>query len=327
MGPSPQMLEGAELPFCLQDLPEPPARLYLHGNLPDGPRVAIVGTRCPTAAAVEYARYLARWLTERGVAVISGGAKGIDAAAHQGALDVAGPTLVVAPSSFDHPFPSEHRLLFEDIVARRGGYLSRFERGVEPRRHQFLERNGLMVALSQAVVVVEAPLRSGSRNAAKWARRLGRPCLVVPSPPWNERGRGCIVELQLGAHALGGPDDVLRVVEARAALGDTPSAPGGSVARGASAGVGASAGACRARVKPPEKRRRGPRAPPPVPALEDGSVGSAILRALRDGARFADEVADVLGVSLPEVNHAVLLLTLRGEVDQGPAGEITTTRR
>src|SRR5688572_30942884 len=134
MEPSPQLLEGAALPFCLRHLPEPPARLYLHGTLPSGPRVAIVGTRLPTDAALEYAGYLAGWLAERGIAVVSGGAKGIDAAAHQGALAASGSTLVVASSSFDRPFPSEHRQLFEDIVARGGGYLSRFARGVEPRR-------------------------------------------------------------------------------------------------------------------------------------------------------------------------------------------------
>jgi DNA processing protein len=329
MGPTPQLLEGAALPFGLQHLPEPPARLYLHGVLPHGPRVAIVGTRCPTEGALEYAGYLAGWLTERGITVVSGGAKGIDAAAHQGALAASGSTLVVASSSFDRPFPSEHRQLFEDIVAHGGGYLSRFERGVEPRRHQFLDRNGLMVALSQAVVVVEAPLRSGARNAAKWARRLARPCFVVPSPPWNERGRGCILELQLGARALGEPEEVLRAIEESVGLGDVPGALGSPDALGRNpAARGASARDHRARSKS-EKGERAMSVPPapPVPPLDDGSLSSAILSALRAGARYTDEVAEVLGASLPELNHALLLLTLRGDVDQGPGGEITITRR
>jgi DNA processing protein len=312
-------------------LPEPPARLYLHGILPHGPRVAIVGTRCPTDPALEYAGYLARWLTERGIAVVSGGAKGIDAAAHEGALAASGSTLVVASSSFDRPFPSEHRQLFEDIVARGGGYLSRFERGVEPRRHQFLDRNGLMVALSQAVVVVEAPLRSGARNAAKWARRLSRPCFVVPSPPWNERGRGCILELQLGARALGEPEEVLRAIEESAGWVDLPGALGGPEALGHDAGTGASERdnrGQRGRSKP----RKGECAlhvppAPPVPPLDAGGLSSAILSALRGGARYTDEVAEVLGASLPELNHALLLMTLRGDVDQGPGGELTITRR
>jgi DNA processing protein len=335
MGPSPQLLEGAALPFCLQHLPEPPARLYLHGILPHGPRVAIVGTRLPTDAALEYAGYLAGWLAERGIAVVSGGAKGIDAAAHQGALSASGSTLVVASSSFDRPFPSDHRQLFEDIVARGGGYLSRFERGVEPRRHQFLDRNGLMVALSQVVIVVEAPLRSGARNAAKWARRLARPCFVVPSPPWNERGRGCILELQLGARALGDPEEVLRALEEPTGLGELPGALGGPDALGRNAVLDRDAAARRATARDnpartdPEKGERALHEPPapPVPPLDDGSLSSAVLSALRGGARYTDEVAEVLGASLPELNHTLLLLTLRGDVAQGPGGEITITRR
>lgn len=329
MGPSPQLLEGAALPFCLQSLPEPPARLYLHGVLAQGPRVAVVGTRCPTEAALEYARYLASWLAERGVAVVSGGAKGIDAAAHEGALAAGGSTLVVAPSSFDRPFPAEHRQLFEQIVSRGGGYLSRFENGVEPRRHQFLDRNGLMVALSEAVVVVEAPLRSGARNAARWSRRLERPCFVVPSPPWNERGRGCILELQLGARALAVPEEVLRAIEQRASSGGPPLAGGVEAADANGLEPRPIESSSRAPGVSTRKRRRAAEAQVvlPAPAPDDGSISSAILRALRGGARYTDEVADVVGASLPEVNHALLLLTLRGEIDQGPGGALTITRR
>jgi DNA processing protein len=336
MEPSPQLLEGAALPLCLQHLPRPPARLYLHGILPHGPRVAIVGTRGPTEAALEYAGYLAKWLAERGVAVVSGGAKGIDAAAHQGALAASGCTLVVASSSFDRPFPWEHRQLFEDIVAGGGGYVSRFERGVGPRRHQFLDRNGLMVALSQAVILVEAPLRSGARNAAQWARRLARPCFVVPSPPWNERGRGCILELQLGAWALGEPEEVLRAIEEPAGMSEAPSALVGPEALGgnddaqgpnaAAKGTSERDGRARSRCGKGKRALHVPPSPP-VPPPDDGSLSSGILRTLRGGARYADEIAEALGASLPELNHALMLLILRGDVDQGPGGEITITRR
>jgi DNA processing protein len=240
---SPQTLQGEALPVSLQALPEPPARLFLHGSLPSGPRVAVVGTRRPTPEALDYAAFLSSWLAERGVVILSGGAKGIDEAAHRGALAVSGGTVVVAPSSFDRPFPAKHGALYADIIARGGGYLSRFERGVRATRSHFFDRNGLLVALSDALIVVEAPLRSGSRNAAKWARRLQRPWFVVPSPPWNERGRGCILELQLGGRALAGPEEVLRVLaESRPT-------------------------AASARVKPAEA------APPVWPALvDDGSL-------------------------------------------------------
>jgi DNA processing protein len=327
----PQVLEGGGLPRALLDMPEPPARLFLHGSLPEGPRVALVGTRRPTSQALAYAEFLASWLAARGVVILSGGAKGIDRAVHAGAL-ASGLTVVVAPSSFDRPFPAKHRALFEEIVERGGGYLSRFESDTPARNHQFLERNGLLVALSDALVVVEAPLRSGARNAAKWARRLGRPYFVVPSPPWNERGRGCILELQLGARALAGPDEVLRALDESASARGTresgrPALPGPSAASERD-------GPGRRGVRRPAKAKvtleiepsRDAERPVPV-APDDASLPSQILRAIQGGARYADEVADVTGVSLPEVGHALLLMTLSGDVDSGAGGKLTITRR
>jgi DNA processing protein len=262
------------------------------------------------------------------VAVISGGAKGIDAAAHCGALDGAGATLVVAASSFDRPYPAEHRRLFERIVARGGGYLSCFELGVEARRHQFLDRNALLVALCHAVVVVEAPLRSGARNAAKWARRLGRPCFVVPSPPWNERGRGCIVELQLGARALAGPEDVMQCLEQQA-LHALPVAAGAGEAfdplarrvRGELAEPGGRAPAASAG---PARRLR--KSAPLVGAAELDALPRAVLKVIGAGAQHPDQIAEDAGLSLAEVNHALLRLTLSGHIVQSPLGDITVAR-
>lgn len=327
----PRVLEGAALPRALLQLPEPPARLFLHGSLPPGPRVALVGTRHPTPEAVAYAEFLSSWLAARGVVILSGGAKGIDRAAHEGAL-ASGLTVVVAPSSFDRPFPAKHRSLYEAIVEGGGGYLSRFECDMPARNHQFLDRNGLLVALSDALIVVEAPLRSGARNAAHWARRLGRPYFAVPSPPWNERGRGCILELQLGARALGAPDEILRALEEPALARDAGEA--GSTAMPA-------AGVAFARdERPPRRPRPGAKSTrrhDPAPSRDaepsecavpdDGSVSSRILRAIQGGARYADDIAGVVGVSLPEISHALLLMTLAGDIDSGAGGELTITRR
>src|SRR5688572_14140982 len=216
-----QVLEGAALPARLRDLPEPPERLFLHGILPSGPCIGVVGTREPTEGALTFAENLSSSLAAHGVAIISGGAKGIDAAAHRGALAASGTTLVVAGSSLDYPFPAAHRGLYAEIIARGGGYLSRFDVDVPARRHHFLDRNGILVALCDALVLVEAPLKSGARNAASWARQLQRPCFVVPSAPWNEQGRGCVLELQLGARALGDPRELIDWLAER-----RPSAPG-----------------------------------------------------------------------------------------------------
>jgi len=325
--PLAQRLEGATLPPRLRDLPEPPTRLFLHGIAPCGPCVGVVGTREPSRAALGYARALSSWFAARGVAVVSGGAKGIDAAAHRGALDGSGATLVVAASSFDRPFPAEHRPLFERVVKRGGGYLSCFELGVDARRHQFLDRNALLVALCHALIVVEAPLRSGARNAAKWARRLGRPCFVVPSPPWNERGRGCIAELQLGARPFGGPQDVMQLLAEQAlhVLGSDGEGVGAQTPRARRPSAASRLGSPRSTAKAKRAARSGNSAPAEAEAELDALL-AAVLRVIRAGAEHPDQVAERAGLSAAEVNHALLRLTLGGHIVRSPLGDITIAR-
>ena len=372
-----QVLEGATLPFRAKDLPEPPARLFLHGVVPRGPAVAIVGTREPTDEALNYAEQIARWLAARGVAILSGGAKGIDGAAHRGAIAGAGETLVVAPSSFDRPYPTEHAALFADVIAAGGGYLSRFEREEDAKQPHFFQRNALLVALCHALVLVEAPLRSGARNATKWARRLGGPCFVVPSAPWNERGLGCIAELQLGAAPLAGPEDVLRFLEERRlyaigwggdvgagearAADERPAPEAGEVvasepartreARAAAATQGSRAGEGQAPHLVPGKQaavargksreRRADDRPSPAPRAApaprrprrgrgdglDPSFARALLGAIAGGACYIEQIAATVGADPLAVNHALLLLMLRGEIERGPCGEVTITGR
>jgi DNA processing protein len=317
--PPAELLEGATLPPDVRDLPKPPTRLFLHGRAPCGPRVAIVGTRQPTDEALSYGEELACHFAERGVAVLSGGAKGIDASAHRGALRAAGVTLVVAASSFDRPYPAEHRVLFEEIVAAGGGYLSRFAQGVEARPHRFLDRNALLVALCHVLVVVEAPLRSGARNAAAWARQLGRPCFVVPSPPWNERGLGCIAEIRLGARPLAAPDDVLDWLDEH--VQRLPRATSTSGAdRTAASGVSGSPSF----AAPSAMTASGP----PEPATAENATRAAVLRALAEGARYIEQLADgLVGASHAELNHAILSLLLSGSIERAPDGELTIARR
>jgi DNA processing protein len=297
-----QLLEGATLPERLHDLPEPPERLFLHGFLPKRPCVGVVGTRHPSAQALAFAEKLANSLAAHGLAIISGGAKGIDAAAHRGALAASGTTLVVAGSSLDYPYPAAHRGLYAEIIASGGGYVSRFDAGVPARRHQFLDRNGILVALCDALVLVEAPLKSGARNAMAWARQLERPCFVVPSAPWNERGRGCILELQLGARALGDPMDLIDWLAERRRLAGACDAPQGLEGRRSAASARAS-------------------------GSDEEEMKSDVLGALAAGARYADDVAHALGLGLPRVNHALLLLMLSGDVHQGPGGVLTRAPR
>ena len=319
--PPVQILEGASLPPDVRDLPAPPAQLFLHGNVPHGPRVAIVGTRRPTDEALAYGEDLARRLAQRGVAILSGGAKGIDASAHSGALRASGVTLVVAASSFDCPYPAAHRALYQEIVTGGGGYLSCFAAGVSARQHQFLERNALLAALCHALVLVEAPLRSGARNAMAWARRLGRPCFVVPSPPWNERGRGCIAELQLGARALGDAEELLRWLDEH--VRRMPAAPVASSddARPRATGAG------RLRTVSADENLSASPASREPPTDRENATRAAVLQALRGGARYAEQLADGGFANLAELNHAILTLLLSGAIARAPDGELTVTRR
>lgn len=192
----------SDYPAVLRELATPPDPLWVRGELPRAPAVAIVGTRDASPEALKFARALGRLFAEAGVAVFSGGAAGIDAAAHEGALDGGGATVVVAGTGVDHVFPKDHAPLFEKIVESGGAIVSPFERDQRGARWTFLRRNPVLAALTNALVLVEAPVKSGARSAAAAARRLGRPLFVVPGAPWDPLGAGGFLELCLGATPL-----------------------------------------------------------------------------------------------------------------------------
>lgn len=179
------------------------------------PRVAIVGSRAATAEASAFADALAHDLAAQGVVVVSGGAAGIDAAAHEGALRASGETWAVLPTGPGEIFPKENQDLFARIAASAGALVFPFPAGTRAMRHNFLTRNGILVTLADVVVVVQASLQSGARNAAKWARDESKPLFVVPGPPWDASFAGCLEEIRLGAQVLTSPE---RVSEALARL-------------------------------------------------------------------------------------------------------------
>lgn len=151
---------------------------------------AIVGTRAATAYGEHVAGELAAGLAERDVTVLSGGAYGIDGAAHRAALACEGVTVAVVAGGIDNPYPAGHSALFRRI--REDCLLvSEYPPGVAPGRLRFLTRNRLVAALSGATVVVEAGLRSGAANTAAWAKALGRPVCAVPGPVTSAASAGC----------------------------------------------------------------------------------------------------------------------------------------
>jgi len=204
-----------EYPAGLKDLPDPPARLFLLGTLPHAAAVAIVGSRAATPYGITFARRLAQDLARVGTPVVSGLARGIDAAAHLGALDAGGFTLAVIPSGLDCVTPRHHRALAARI-AQHGAVVTEIESGGPKFLGQFVERNRLIAALAAAVVVVEAAEHSGALSTAAAARRLGRPLLAVPGDVNRPTARGCHRLLRSGAALCEEAGDVLAALAAHA---------------------------------------------------------------------------------------------------------------
>jgi DNA processing protein len=208
-----------------------------------------------------------------------------------------------------------------------------FRRGVRPRRHQFFRRNSILVALSHAIIVVEAPLRSGARNAAKWARELGRPCFIVPAAPWNPKGLGNIAELQLGGRVLVSHEQVLcslaerqlHAVAVPSLAPEVPDAPDGTEPPEPDAGVPSPVPTSMASVEPSVKSPPRSRLGRKREAVAASPLEQAILMAIEAGARDADQVGAQACLSAAEVSHGLLLLTLKGDVRQGLSGELTIT--
>lgn len=172
---------------------------------------AIVGTRACTAYGEYVAADFAAGLVERDVTVVSGGAYGIDGAAHRATLASDGFTVAVLAGGIDIPYPSGHAGLLHRIAAD-GLVVSEYPPGLRPARHRFLTRNRLVAALSGATVVVEAGARSGAANTAAWARALGRPVCAVPGPITSAASVGCHALLNNNARLVTRAADVVELM-------------------------------------------------------------------------------------------------------------------
>ncbi|WP_246179416.1 DNA-processing protein DprA [Pandoraea aquatica] len=219
-------LSETAYPRALLTLGDAPPILYCRGDVmlanrsgDDGERaVAVVGSRRASLQGRDNARHFSRALGDAGVAVVSGLAAGIDAAAHEGALETSGGTCAVIGTGADIVYPTRHRALAEQI-AERGLMLSAFPVGTPPRPEHFPRRNRLIAALARCTVVIEATTHSGSLITARLAGELGRDVLAVPGSIHSPHSEGCHVLIRDGATLAASPDDVLE------ALGMTPPAP------------------------------------------------------------------------------------------------------
>ena len=184
--------EDIDWPAQLNDLAVPPIGLFIKGNIEALSRqsLAIVGTRNPTPYGTRAAQEFAAGFVDREWAIVSGGAYGIDSAAHKGALVAEGVTVAVTASGLDSPYPAGNQRLFEEII-ENGAIITEYLPGVLARPHRFLVRNRLIAALSKATLVVEAAFRSGSLRTARDAAELARPVMAIPGPITAPTSEGC----------------------------------------------------------------------------------------------------------------------------------------
>jgi DNA processing protein len=248
--------------------------------------VAIVGSRVAHPEAAAFASDLAGTLARAGAVVASGGALGIDAAAHRGALEASGRTWVVAGTGCEHCFPGEHADLYERVGQGPGAMLWPFAPSAQARPGSFVARNRVLVAMSDAVVVVQAGLPSGALNAAAAALRIGRPVWVAPPAPWlGPEFAGSRRLLEQGAQPLTSAQPLLK------SLGLAPSSSSS---------------------RPP------PPAPGPVSQLSEAEA--VVLGATSHLPLHLDEIASLAHSPAPTVMVALLTLALQDVVVEGPPG-------
>ena len=304
-----------DYPRELAGIALPPPVLFVRGQLPAAPAVAIVGSRLADGYGLEIAARFARHLAAAGVVVVSGMARGIDAAAHEGALAAPlGRTVAVLGCGMgvDYP-PGQARLAA--AIAARGALVSEFPCGTPARPWCFPVRNRTIAALAAVTLVVQATPRSGSLDTARHARDLGRPVYAVPGPVFSALSWGPHTLLRRGALLAGHPEDIL---DALPAAGESrPEAIPAGCRAGADDQDPAAAAAMAATTAM--------LAVPGIPAIP---AAAAVLAALRPRAarggrprRSPDQVAALAGLALDTVLSVLLELEIAGKVERlhGPA--------
>jgi len=295
--------------------PDPPcAWLFVDGPAPPGAAasVAVVGGRRASPLRRAAARSVGAGLARAGWCVVSGGAVGVDAAAHAGALDAGGRTVVVLGCGLDVPYPRANRGLFARVRAAGGTLVSEHPPATQPRAANFLPRNRLIAALSAAVVVVEAAEDSGSLSTARAAGSRGAGhVLVLPGAPWDPGAAGCNQLIRDGATLVRSLTDILEELGATAGVGPAPGPTVGPVGGPATGSVGGPGG-----DSDGGDRGEGPHAwsgfDPPA---------RAVLTALIDGQLLTPgRLATATDLPPPTLDAALLDLELAGLIRRTAAG-------
>jgi DNA processing protein len=276
-------------PPLLAELESAPPALIVrgHASLFDKPAIALVGARNASAAACRYARMLAQALGEAGTVVVSGLARGIDSAAHDGALDTG--TIAVIAGGIDVAYPPENEAR-QQAIAERGLLIAEQPPGVEPRARHFPYRNRIIAGLAHGVVVIEAAPRSGSLITARLATEAGREVMAVPGSPLDPRAQGCNQLIRDGATLVQSADDVLEAI-----------APG--------------------QIRPFRQAERSYAAPEPS-ADADERHRTLVLGLLSVTAVPIDEIVRQSELPAPVVQTVLLELELAGRLERHAGGRV-----
>jgi DNA processing protein len=286
----------AEYPENLRHIADPPPYFYLRGEVKAAApnSVAVVGARAASDAGLSMARRLGLELAAKGITVVSGLARGIDAEAHRGALEARGRTLAVMACGIDVIYPPEHRKLADAIVAGGGALLTELPLGTPPIAENFPARNRVLSGLSLGVVVVEAAERSGSLITARMALEQDRLVFAVPGSPLSGKTRGSNRLLKDGARLVECVEDVLE--ELAPQLGSMASAGSPSPTAGSKAVPAVSAAF--------------------TPESDDVR---AVVETLEENHKLhIDSIIEQSGLRAPVVLRILLELELKGIVSQHP---------
>jgi DNA processing protein len=294
-----------EYPRALAALGDAPPVISVLGqaHLLGKTMIAIVGARNGSANGIRIAETLARDLAGAGLVVASGLARGIDAAAHRGALD--GGTVAVMAGGVDIIYPMENAALYRDI-GERGALISEMRLGVKPQARHFPNRNRIVSGLAVAVIVIEATLRSGSLITARLAGEQGRDVLAVPGNPLDPRARGANKLIREGAELVEGADDVLEAL----------AGPGAGTSAGFSAGAPGPAPFTAAPID----------AGPTGQEADEQALSAArkeVIALLGAAPTGVDEIHRACGFEPAQVTLVLLELELAGRLQRHPGGQVS----
>lgn len=291
-------------PAALLQTEDPPLLLYAEGD-PGAllaPALAIVGSRNPTPEGARNARSFAQTLTSEGWTIVSGLARGIDASAHEGALESGGATVAVIGTGPDLAYPTTHRGLMRRISDSKGLVLSEYSPGTPPLPAHFPQRNRIIAGLTQGTLVVEAALQSGSLITARLASEAGREVFAVPGSIHSPLSKGCHALIQQGAKLAQTAQDVLEELRPGRAAQTPPSA--------------------RSAASTPTTRPASEASPEPGPAPRD-----AVLDAMGWEPVALDSLCQRTGWPVAELSARLLEHELNGQVTRQVGGLYQRTRQ